>query len=155
MPINEQPYEKKTAKAGQPKSDRFAGRSRARMVAFQILYQEDLNAGSASEFGNDYIAEELSSEREDVRIFCQSLVVGTRSHAAEIDAKLGKTAAHWTLERMAATDRNILRLAVYEMMHLGTPRPVVINEAVELAKRFGSADSAAFVNGVLDKVVVP
>lgn len=136
-------------------------RALARTIAFQVLYQEDLNPGSAAEFGEGYIDEQLaesekpgesSSDREALRIFCKTLISGTRAYRPQIDAKLAATATHWSLDRMAATDRNVLRLAVYEMLYHDTPRPVVINEAVELARNFGSAESAAFVNGILDKI---
>ncbi|MDR3108140.1 MAG: transcription antitermination factor NusB [Planctomycetaceae bacterium] len=127
-------------------------RTLARTVAFQVLYQEDMNTGSASEYGIDYINEQLNTADESMRILCQSLVIGTRSHVAEIDKLISEMSTNWSIERMAVTDRNILRLAVYEILHEQTPRPVVINEAIELAKRFGATTSASFVNGVLDKI---
>lgn len=134
-----------------PVKGKFANRSLARRVAFQILYQEDLNPGSAAQFGDDYLTEQLPNN-EPLRLFCRSLVAGTRLQRSEIDAKIMATAEHWTIERMAATDRNVLRLATYEMLNLDTPRTVVICEAVELAKNYGSTDSAAFVNGILDRI---
>ena len=76
-----------------------------------------------------------------------------RRNRAEVDAVLEQTAANWSLKRMAATDRNVLRLGAYELLHSDTPGRVAIDEAVELAKRFGSAQSAQFVNGILDKVM--
>ena len=84
--------------------------------------------------------------------FARELVAGVRRHREEIDALLEQTAANWSLKRMAATDRNVLRLGAYEILHPTRPAEVAIDEAVELAKRFGSAQSAQFVNGILDKV---
>lgn len=126
-------------------------RSQARMAAFQVLFQEDMNPGYAVEFGNEYIESELP-EDEPLRIFAKTLVSGTRLHQFELDAKLSETAEHWSVNRMAVTDRNVLRMAVFELLYTDIPRPVVINEAVELAKNFGSKESAAFVNGILDKI---
>ena len=80
-------------------------------------------------------------------------MAGVRQHRNELDALLEQTAANWSLKRMAATDRNVLRLGAYELLHCDTPGRVAIDEAVELAKRFGSAQSAQFVNGILDKVM--
>ena len=90
---------------------------------------------------------------DDLVAFARELVAGVRRHRAEVDALLEQTAANWSLKRMAATDRNVLRLGAYELLHSDTPGRVAIDEAVELAKRFGSAQSAQFVNGILDKVM--
>ncbi len=83
--------------------------------------------------------------------FARSLVAGVRRNRSELDALLIRTADHWSLERMAATDRNVLRLGAYEILYTDMPGRVAINEAVELAKRFGTAHSAQFVNGILDR----
>ena len=80
------------------------------------------------------------------------LVSGAVEHLAEIDRRIARHAEHWRMERMPAVDRNILRLAVYEMMQADTPPAVVIDEALELARRFSSEESVQFVNGVLDAV---
>jgi N utilization substance protein B len=84
--------------------------------------------------------------------FARSLVSGVRRNRPELDRALEEKAENWRLERMAATDRNVLRLGAYEILHADTPAPVAINEAVELAKRFGTKQSAQFVNGVLDRL---
>jgi transcription antitermination protein NusB len=89
----------------------------------------------------------------DLTAFARGLVAGVRQHREEIDAVLEQTAANWSLRRMAATDRNVLRLGAYELLHGDTPQRAAIDEAVELAKRFGSAQSAPFVNGILDKIM--
>ncbi len=80
-------------------------------------------------------------------------MAGVRQHREEVDRVLEQIAANWSLKRMAATDRSVLRMAAYEILHSDTPGRVAIDEAVELAKRFGSAQSAQFVNGILDKVM--
>ncbi len=130
---------------------KFANRSLARTVAFQTLYQNDLNPGDLEEFAEAFFEQELPLHEPLLR-FARSLVFGTVEKTSEIDAVLSQVAQNWSLSRMTATDRSILRLAAYEILFMDTPKPVVINEAVELAKKFGSKESAAFVNGVLDKV---
>ena len=85
--------------------------------------------------------------------FARELVAGVRRNRPEMDRLLEEVAENWSLKRMAATDRNILRLGAYELLHTDTPPRVSIDEAVELAKRFGSDQSAQFVNGILDKVM--
>ena len=84
--------------------------------------------------------------------FMEQLVHGTIEAIGEIDKRIAGHSAHWRLERMPIVDRNVLRLAVHEMTSLGTPAPVVIDEALELARRFSSEESVAFINGVLDAV---
>jgi len=95
--------------------------------------------------------EEYKRSPEPVRRFADTLLDGVLAHLEEIDASLSLQTAHWRLERLAAVDRNILRVALYELLfERSTPPAVVIDEAIEIAKRFGSAESARFVNGVLD-----
>jgi N utilization substance protein B len=85
--------------------------------------------------------------------FCLSLYDGVVAHQAEIDQRLAEAAENWRLPRMAAVDRNVLRLGAYEVLYVpDTPPNVVLDEAIELARRYGAADSSAFVNGVLDKM---
>lgn len=126
-------------------------RSRAREVALQVLYQEDLNPTTELLESERFLRGRLTAT--DLVEFAASLVDGVRQHRAALDALLGKTADNWTLGRMAATDRNVLRLGAFELLHTTTPGRVVINEAVELAKRFGSKQSAHFVNGILDRLL--
>ena len=85
--------------------------------------------------------------------FCMSLILGVRRNQSELDAQLSQIADNWSVARMAATDRNVMRLGAYEILYTDTPDRAAINEAVELAKRFGSAQSAQFVNGILDKFI--
>ena len=129
----------------------MAGRSRAREVALQALFQEDLNPRDSS----DQLAPFLKSrlKEESLREFASALVLGVLRNQDELDALLEAKADNWSLSRMAATDRNVLRLGAFEIRYLDTPDAVVIDEAIELAKRFGSAQSSQFVNGILDKLI--
>jgi N utilization substance protein B len=124
-------------------------RSRAREVALQVLFQDDLNPGQDPARGEEFLRRRLHFA--ELIEFAAALVTGVRRTRAELDARLARTADHWSLERMAATDRNVLRLGTYELLHTDTPGRVAINEAVELAKRYGAAQSAQFVNGILDR----
>jgi transcription antitermination protein NusB len=94
----------------------------------------------------------FSEEQPGRDPFVADLVRGTVEHLAEVDRQITKHAEHWRMERMPAVDRNILRLAVYEMTRAGTPAPVTIDEALELARKFSNEESIQFVNGVLDAV---
>ncbi len=126
-------------------------RSRAREVAMQVLYQDDLNPRHDPAVADEFVARRLNSG--ELAEFARSLVAGVRRNRAELDQLLSTTADNWSLERMAATDRNVLRLGAYEILYSETPDRVAINEAVELAKRFGSKQSAQFVNGILDRLL--
>jgi transcription antitermination protein NusB len=99
----------------------------------------------------DYVVD--FAQPEELTQFARSLVVGVRLHRAELDQQFERLAENWSLHRMAVTDRNVLRLGAFEILHTDTPGPVAINEAVELANRFGTAQSGPFVNGILDKVL--
>ena len=129
----------------------MARRSRAREVAFQVLYQDDLNPRNNPAAADELIVRRLRAD--DLIEFARGLVAGVRKHREEVDALLGQIAANWSLNRMAATDRNVLRLGTFELLYCDTPEKAAVDEAVELAKRFGSAQSANFVNGILDKVM--
>lgn len=104
----------------------------------------------------DSYYETLYSEESRTRpqrdTFVHQLVAGAVEHVKEIDERISRHAEHWRIERMPAVDRNILRLAVHEMTYLDTPAPVVIDEAIELARRYSNEESVQFVNGVLDAV---
>ena len=126
-------------------------RSHARELALKILYQLDITR-DPPEKG---IAIFFRHHRVPVnsQVFVTELVQGTRLHLADIDGILAKHATNWSLDRMAMVDRNILRMGVFELLFSQeTPPKVAINEAVELAKIFGTADSSKFVNGVLDAI---
>jgi N utilization substance protein B len=127
-------------------------RSRAREVALQVLFQDDLNPRQSPAVGEEFVARRLGSD--ELAQFARSLISGVRRNRPELDSLLEQTADNWSLERMACTDRNILRLGAYEILYSDTPGRVAINEAVELAKRYGTAQSPQFVNGILDRFLV-
>jgi N utilization substance protein B len=126
-------------------------RSRAREVALQLLFQHDYNAAVARP-----AVEQLAQDRlrdAGLKAFCLGLYDGVLAHLDEIDQRLTEAAENWRLPRMAAVDRNVLRLGAFEILCTpDTPAEVAINEAIELARRYGSAESPAFVNGVLDRL---
>jgi N utilization substance protein B len=129
----------------------MARRTRAREVALQVLYQDDLNPRHDPADDEQFIRNRLQGD--ELVEFASSLVAGVRRNRAELDHVLSQTADNWSLERMAATDRNVLRLGAFEILYSDTPDRVAINEAVELAKRFGARQSAQFVNGILDRLL--
>jgi len=126
-------------------------RSRAREVVVQVLYQDDLNTGS-TEDGDRFLTRRLGSYPE-LHAFARALLRGVRQRREQLDGMLAEVADNWTLDRMAVTDRNIMRLGAFEILHTETPGRVAINEAVELAKRYGTRQSPPFVNGILDKIL--
>jgi len=128
-------------------------RTRAREVAMQMLYQQDLNPDVTADMVRRMIAEEVREPA--LQQFAWDLFSGAMEWRSQIDRSIEEIAANWQLSRMAPTDRNILRLGVYELLHTDTPHRVVIDEAIEMAKRFGSTQSFQFVNGILDRLVPP
>jgi transcription antitermination factor NusB len=126
-------------------------RTRARELALQFLYQLDLR-------GPDFLGEAKAffrSEEEDKssREFATGLVNGVAAHREELDAVIRAVAQNWEITRMAVIDRNVLRMAAYELFHCpDIPPKVAINEAIELGKRFSTQNSGAFINGILDKI---
>jgi N utilization substance protein B len=128
-----------------------ASRRKAREAAVQMMYQLDLSGEDPEKAVSLY--QQYLGQAEDADEFAIELVRGCAAALEEIDAKIREVSKHWRLERMARVDRNILRLATYELLKLPeVPRRVTLNEAVELAKRFGDESSPAFVNGVLDRI---
>jgi transcription antitermination factor NusB len=126
-------------------------RTRARELALQILYQVDLRGDEILEDLPRLLAE--SGKPEDVVEFARSLVLGTRQATADLDRRISEVAEHWDVHRMAAVDRNILRMAVYEMLERpDIPPKVSINEAIELGKKYSTQQSGAFINGILDRI---
>lgn len=124
----------------------------AREMAFKVLFQADVGRNPWQEVLPRTLEESLLPDKS--RDFLESLVKGTVMHLKEIDGDIGKYSREWTLERMANTDRNILRMAIYEIKYMDdVPPGVTINEAVELAKRYGDEDSGKFVNGILGQLV--
>ena len=126
-------------------------RSRAREIALQVLFQDDLNPRVDPAVADQFIGRRLGTP--ELAEFARALVAGARRNRPELDGLIEKTAENWSLGRMAVTDRNVLRLGAYEILMSDTPDPVAINEAVELAKRYGAAQSAQFVNGILDRLM--
>jgi N utilization substance protein B len=130
------------------------GRRRsAREFALQVLFQIDLTAGAAGEVLEQFWAGQETEPA--VRAFTERLVHGVSQGREEIDARIVDAAENWRIERMGVVDRNVLRIAVFELgSEEGTPQAVVIDEAVEIAKRFGSERSGGFINGILDSIRV-
>ncbi len=126
-------------------------RSRAREVALQLLFGRDHNAQPQPAEIERFVRDRL--REPELRTFCMALYQGVVANAADIDACISAAAENWRLQRMATVDRNALRLGTYELLFTpATPPATAITEAMELARRFGTADSPAFVNGVLDKI---
>jgi N utilization substance protein B len=130
-------------------------RRRSRQQALQVLFLWDVSKQSVSDALAAYFETLLAEEgcpRPPRDPFLLELVHGAVENLAEIDRRISGHAEHWRMERMPTVDRNILRLAAYEMIHGDTPAAVVIDEALELARRFSNEESVQFVNGVLDAV---
>ena len=127
------------------------GRTHARRQAMQMLFLIDQNPDAQLQ----RIRRTIDSELNDPTLagFAWKLFNGVCEVRKTLDEQIRSVATNWRLERMATTDRNILRLGVYEMHYMGTPAPVVLNEAIEMAREFGSDQSASFVNGILDKLI--
>jgi N utilization substance protein B len=144
----------------------MAARHRSRQRALQVLYQWDmtkrpmeetihafydtLRAEGAPEAAEESDGDDTPQDARDQ--FMEELAKGASAMAPDIDHRISEKSAHWKLERMPIVDRNILRLAIYEMSRQDTPAAVVIDEALELARQFSGDESVAFINGVLDAV---
>ena len=127
-------------------------RSIARECALKILYQIEMTR-RPSDKTLELFWEQEPDHDKDVRDFAEPLVEGVHRNLAAIDGKISEYATNWQLNRMAVIDRNILRMGVYELKFSeGIPPKVAINEAVELAKKYGDLESSKFVNGILDKI---
>ena len=129
----------------------IGSRSRSREIALQVLYSCDAVAAPPPETWASTLDDAEGSP--EVKAFAHELVAGTLGQRGEIDALIATAAENWELSRLAAVDRNILRLAVHELAgRTDIPAKVSINEAIELGKRFSTAQSGAFINGILDRV---
>ncbi len=127
-------------------------RRKAREYAVQILYSLDLNPVPAKEALRMFW--DQNPAKSDTVEYATRLVEGTLENKKQIDALLSKHSSHWKVDRMPVTDRNILRLGTFELItESGVPPRVALNEAIELAKKFGTTDSSTFVNGVLDGIL--
>jgi N utilization substance protein B len=126
-------------------------RSRAREIALQALFQEDLNPNNSLENLGVFLGARLQDE--SLREFAKTIVMGVKRNQEELDQLLAEKAANWSVPRMAATDRNLLRMGAYEIRFMDTPDRVAVDEAIELSKRYGTAQSPQFINGILDKLI--
>ncbi len=125
-------------------------RRKARETALQVLYKMDMADGGPAEVEADM---EGLAPGTEARRYCEAIVGGVTSRRAEVDAVIEEHSENWTMERMAVVDRNILRVAVYELKYRpDVPYKVIIDEAVELAKKYGSEESGPFINGIIDRI---
>ncbi len=125
-------------------------RHTARLQALQLLYQREVTGDSVARILDTGSYSTDSGEPDE---FCRALALGVEQHMDALDATIGDISEHWSVSRMPLVDRNILRIAAYELLHVpDVPPSVAINEAVELAKVYGGDDSSKFVNGVLGRV---
>lgn len=126
-------------------------RRKAREIALQVLYQLDISQGNPKEV-LDLHWENFRPSPKTLE-YCKRLIDGVKTHQAEIDRVIEEHSEHWTLKRMATIDRNILRMAVFELLYCpDIPFKVAVNEAIELAKKFSTDESFAFINGILDQI---
>ncbi|MDH5762430.1 MAG: transcription antitermination factor NusB [Nitrospinota bacterium] len=124
----------------------------SRELVIQFLYLSEMNEGNISNQLQQFLEDNPCSP--DVQTFAEDILKDIFDNKKEIDAKLEKYSEHWTLSRMTVIDRNLLRMAASELMYSKTvPPKVAIDEAVEIAKKFGSEDSPNFINGVLDRIL--
>ncbi len=127
-------------------------RTKAREIALQMLYQIDAQGEEAIEGLEAHLGRSETNDAE-IHEFAEQLVRGTRGAAAELDKIIAAAAQNWAIRRMAVVDRNILRMAVFEMLHVEEiPAKVSINEAIELGKRYSTEQSGSFINGILDRI---
>ncbi len=129
-------------------------RTRAREAVFQLLYQDDLNGEARPDWERAFLTGRLSNSPGIIE-FAAALLAGVRRHRSEIDALISSQAHRWQIDRMPAVDRNILRLAVYEIRFAETPKPVAIDQAITIAKRYGGQQTYQFINGILDQIDKP
>src|SRR5262249_52181536 len=129
----------------------MGSRRKAREYALQLLFQQD---SSQQKIVINETAAQLLPAVKPVKDFVDRLVQGVTKNLAEIDSLIRKHAEHWRLERMGLVDRNILRMAVFELLYLeDVPAKVTLNEAIEIAKRYGDESSGSFINGILDRIL--
>jgi len=130
----------------------MGARRKARELALQMLYQHDLSGNAADAIIGTF--EDLQKSKANTREFATRIFQGTLDHLAEIDQMIVAQADNWRIERMAVVDRNIIRMSVYEFLHeTDTPKLVIIDEAIEIAKKFGTQKSSQFINGILDGIL--
>jgi N utilization substance protein B len=131
----------------------MGARRKARESALQMLFAIDVSKGSVEEMIRVYWSQLNDSELDESnREFATNLVRGAHARVKAIDEKIASRAENWRISRMAIVDRNVLRLAVYEFLYEKTPRTVIINEALEVARRFSTYEATQFINGILDAI---
>ena len=130
----------------------MGSRRKSRELLLQMLFQSDMGKQPPEQVLRTFWAERSETD-EEVREFADKLFRAAQDRAADIDRMIEEHAVNWRMERMAAVDRNLLRAAVAEFFAMPqTPRPVIINEAIEIARRYSSPESIVFINGVLDSI---
>lgn len=130
----------------------MGARRKARELALQMLFQFDMSGNGPDQIIDTF--EELQKSKPNTREFATRVFRGTVTNVSEIDDMIQNQAENWRLSRMAAVDRNIIRMSVYEFMHEPeTPKLVIIDEAIEIAKKFGTQKSSQFINGILDGIL--
>ena len=130
----------------------MGARRKARELALQMLFQHDMSGNKPEQIIDTF--EELQKSKPNTREFATKIFHGTVAHMTEIDEMIQNQAENWRLSRMAAVDRNIIRMSVYEFLHEDdTPKLVIIDEAIEIAKKYGTQKSSQFINGILDGIL--
>jgi N utilization substance protein B len=140
--------------SGTPKAKPPGLRRRAREATLALLYQLDMGVPDFSAHKEHYF--ETNKMPKKARIYAVQLIEGVMGKRKEIDDELTRVSNHWRIDRMNVIDRNIIRLAIYEILHMDdVPRNVSINEAIEIGKLYGTEDSGSFINGILDRFQKP
>ena len=130
----------------------MGARRKARELALQMLFQHDMSGNVPDMIISTF--EELQKSKANTRDFATKIFRGTVDHLDEIDEMITVQAENWRLSRMAVVDRNIIRMCVYEFLHEGdTPKLVIIDEGIEIAKKYGTQKSSQFINGILDGIL--
>ncbi|MFA6956645.1 MAG: transcription antitermination factor NusB [Thermoanaerobaculia bacterium] len=130
----------------------MGARRKARELALQMLFQHDIAGNDPSEIIETF--EDIQRVRPNIREFAIKVFRGTLEKQTDIDKILVEQTENWRIERMAVVDRNLIRMAIYEMLYLDdTPKLVILDEAIEIGKRFGTNKSSQFINGILDGVL--
>jgi N utilization substance protein B len=130
----------------------MGARRKARELALQMLFQHDMSGNGPDQIIATF--EELQKSKPNTREFATKIFRGTVDHMNDIDEMIQNQAENWRLSRMAAVDRNIIRMSVYEFLHENdTPKLVIIDEAIEIAKKYGTQKSSQFINGILDGIL--
>src|SRR5216110_4014145 len=131
----------------------MGSRRKARECALQMLFAADVAGTRGDQLARTFWSELSDGELEPgAQEFATRLAMGALAHLDEVDQRIKSRAEHWRISRMALVDRNLLRLAVYEFLHEPTPRTVIINEALEIARRFSTYEATQFINGILDAI---